>query len=598
VPARSRHYLLRILVADDDVATLALLRRFLKLQGHEVVTAGNGREALAEFESGPGFDLYIIDVTMPVMDGLTLCAELKKRAEHWVPIIMISANTQENDQVQGLDIGADYYLTKPISFPLLKASLSASQRIAALYGDLREKTEALERYYNRNRADNDLARNLMDRIFHGDDDQAVDAQYMISPAGEFSGDMIVSLTTPSRRHYSFVADATGHGLPAALTLLPAIETFYRLAKAGFSLAAIARELNKRLRVALPRDRFIAASLIMVELHSRRLEVWNGGNPPVYLFDSAKRVIIERFAAQHPPLGVVDDSDFRADLRAVSYLPRHSVVACTDGIVETESVSGEMFGKGGLEAVMTNLGREEDMSKAVNRALAGFSGGGEALDDRTLLVLPLNGFEADELGYEATSGVSSESLSAKSPQSVKGSWQFLVGVRGETLREAELSPLINNLLRQIGVAGQDADRAHVCVTELINNAVDHGVLQLDSSWKTLPDGFDHYFSERRKRLDAVSSGGIDIWARIEHFNQGSVLTMAISDSGAGFLPQSPGAFVAGNDTPSGRGLRLVTRLSDRLEFRDGGATAEFQIVLEGHPPMGDQNGSPESLIGTV
>lgn len=583
-PAKGGNRRLRILIAEDDAATRALLRSFLQRQGHEVMIVSDGQKALARFEHSRSFDLFIIDVTMPIMDGLTLCSEIKKRLEHWVPIIMISANARENDQVQGLDIGADYYLTKPISFPLLKASLAASRRIAALYGDLREKSEALQSYFNRSQADNDLARDLLARIFHGDEAQVVNAQYMISPVGEFSGDMIVSMQTPALRHYSFVADATGHGLPAALTLMPAVETFYRLAKDGFSLSVIARELNHRLRASLPRDRFIAASLIMIEPYSRRIEVWNGGNPPVYLFNAADRAIVERFPSQHPPLGILDDHEFRSALAVCAYDRHHSLVACTDGIVEVESRSGEMFGKAGLEAVMTDPARAEDLTESTNQALNRFSGGGAAQDDRTLLVLPLNSFEYASLIDDTTEAASPGRLPTRTrPVKVaKGSWQFSVGVRGETLRQAELSPLVNNLLAQVGLTGQNADRAYVCVTELINNAVDHGVLQLDSSLKSSPEGFEQYFQERRKRLDALSRGGIDIWASLEQFEEYCLLSVSVSDSGVGFIPGDKGNRLPGAEKPSGRGIRLVTELSDHFGFQNGGATAEFQIVLESQP----------------
>ncbi|MDX1635396.1 MAG: SpoIIE family protein phosphatase [Marinobacter sp.] len=585
-PEASGQRKLRILLVDDDVATRSLLGSFLNQQGHQVVSAENGAEGLDAFLSGAAFDLFIIDVTMPVMDGLTLCAELKRRLETWVPIMMISANAEENDQVKGLDIGADYYLAKPISFPLLKAELAASQRIAGLYSDLQEKTDALERYYNRNRADNDLARELLDRIFQGDGKQQVDAQYMVTPAGEFSGDMIVTLRTPSQRHYSLVADATGHGLPAALTLMPAAETFYRLARDGYSLGAIARELNARLRTSLPRGRFVAATLIMVEPYSRRLEIWNGGNPPAWLFDDHRRELIRRFPSCHPALGVLPDEDFDPGLAACVYDPNHALLACTDGIVETESPTGEMFGVTGFEAVVTCPERDQDITLAVNQALDRFSGGTDARDDRTILVLPLIGFESGELTYQPEISIGNDAMTdgAMMQSRSREGWYFSVGVRGQTLKDAELSPMVNQMLTHIGLTGRSADRAHVCITELINNAIDHGVLGLDSALKNSPEGFDEYFSERRRRLEALRHGGVFIRANMDQLQGHYLLTMSISDTGSGF--ESEHYHKAASDSqPSGRGLRLVGELADSFSYSDGGATAEFQIILDARPGKG-------------
>lgn len=577
---------LRILLVDDDLATRGVVGSFLQQRGHQVVMAEHGAEALELFLSEPPFDLFIIDVTMPVMDGLSLCAELKRRLETWVPIIMISANARENDQVQGLDIGADYYLTKPLSFPLLKAQLAASQRIADLYGDLRDKTGALERYYNRSRADNDLARELLDKIFHGDDDQRVNAQYMVNPAGEFSGDMIVSLQTPSQRHYSFVADATGHGLPAALTLMPAVETFYRLARDGFSLGAIARELNQRLCMTLPRGHFIAATLIMVEPYSRRVEIWNGGNPPVCLFDQRARRVVDRFPSRHPALGVLPDEAFDTRVAGRVYDPSHALVACTDGIVEAEAPDGRLFGTTGFEAVLCDPERDEDITLAVNQAIARFCDGDAAQDDRTILVLPLIGFESSELTYRSRIDIIQNDVAEGAVLHSRGEegWYFSVGVRGQTLKDAELAPMVNHMLTHIGLTGRSADRAHVCITELINNAIDHGVLGLDSDLKNSPEGFDRYFSERRRRLDALAGGGVFIRANLDRLQGHYLLTLTISDTGQGFEPERY-QNCAEDGAPCGRGIRLVRELSDGFVYSDGGATAEFRIVLDTKPGKG-------------
>lgn len=245
---------LHVLVVDDDVTIRRLLGSFLRAEGHTVSFAEHGGDALAQFERDSGFDLFMIDVTMPVMDGLALCEALKDRLDRWVPIMMMSANAAESDEVEGLDIGADYYLTKPISFPLLRARVRASQRIARLQRDLETTNARLADYYNRSRADSDLARELLDRLLHQGEEKALEARYILNPAGDFNGDIILSIRSPSQRQYSLIADATGHGLPAALALMPVVETFSRLAREGYSLETVVRELNARLRSSLHRRR--------------------------------------------------------------------------------------------------------------------------------------------------------------------------------------------------------------------------------------------------------------------------------------------------------------------------------------------------------
>lgn len=584
IPQESLH----VLVADDDPATRSLLGYFLKSEGHTVALAEHGQSALELFELDQAFDLFLIDATMPVMDGLALSEALKERLDRWVPIIMISANIEESAQVEGLDIGADYYLVKPISFPLLRAHVRASQRIARLHRELENTNRKLADYYSRNNSDNDLARQLLDRILQQGQDAAVKASYIINPAGDFSGDMIVSMRTPGQRHYSMIADATGHGLPAAITLMPAVDIFSRLAREGYSLETIVRELNSRLRASLPRGRFVAATIVMIEPHTHRIEIWNGGNPSAYLIDNQRRGILQKFSARHPPLGILPEEEFDGSVRSVATLPDSTFVACTDGVVEAEAPDGSMFGSRGLEDLLVSKSRSDDILAELDQTLTSFASPVSSKDDRTMLVLPLdhlvsNLIEASDIGVEAAPGSRDWRFEGDS----SGGWYLAVGVRGDVLQSAELAPLFNGLLSQIGVTGRDAERANVCVTELINNAIDHGVLGLDSSLKQSPNGFEKYFSQRQKRLEQLKEGGVFVRAYLDRVAGIHHMRITVSDSGSGFdvneigdnLPHGISAHDQVLAVPHGRGLRLVQRLADKLAFHDGGATSEIHIFVE-------------------
>ncbi len=102
----------RILLADDEQSIQTLLSFPLEKDGYEVVRASDGREALARFGE-QAFDLVVLDVMMPRMDGLEVCRKLRARSS--VPIIMLTAKAEEIDKVLGLELGADDYITKPFS---------------------------------------------------------------------------------------------------------------------------------------------------------------------------------------------------------------------------------------------------------------------------------------------------------------------------------------------------------------------------------------------------------------------------------------------------------------------------------------------------
>lgn len=119
----------RILIADDEDSIQTLLSYPLEKEGYEVVTASDGREALDCFARQP-FDLVILDVMMPRVDGLEVCKRIRARTT--VPIIMLTAKSEEGDRVLGLEIGADDYITKPFSLREFRSRVRAALRRAAM----------------------------------------------------------------------------------------------------------------------------------------------------------------------------------------------------------------------------------------------------------------------------------------------------------------------------------------------------------------------------------------------------------------------------------------------------------------------------------
>jgi DNA-binding response OmpR family regulator len=119
----------RILLADDEQSIQTLLTYPLQKDGYEVVQASDGREALARF-SEQTFDLVVLDVMMPRVDGLEVCRRLRARSP--VPIIMLTAKAEEIDKVLGLELGADDYITKPFSMREFRSRVKAALRRAGM----------------------------------------------------------------------------------------------------------------------------------------------------------------------------------------------------------------------------------------------------------------------------------------------------------------------------------------------------------------------------------------------------------------------------------------------------------------------------------
>jgi DNA-binding response OmpR family regulator len=121
MPAKKPH----ILTADDDPQILRLVSRNLELDGYDIVTATDGAQALERFET-QRFDLGILDVMMPRLDGFTVLMRVREFSS--VPIIMVTARGQDQDKIHGLDLGADDYLAKPFSVEELLARVRSVLR--------------------------------------------------------------------------------------------------------------------------------------------------------------------------------------------------------------------------------------------------------------------------------------------------------------------------------------------------------------------------------------------------------------------------------------------------------------------------------------
>ena len=116
----------RIMIVDDEQRLRKLVRDYMIREGYSVLEAANGREALDLFDNEGNIALIILDVMMPEMDGWQVCSEIRKTSK--VPIIMLTARSDEKDELRGFELGVDEYVTKPFSPRTLAARVNAILR--------------------------------------------------------------------------------------------------------------------------------------------------------------------------------------------------------------------------------------------------------------------------------------------------------------------------------------------------------------------------------------------------------------------------------------------------------------------------------------
>lgn len=123
----------KILIVEDDLSIQALLHDFIQEAGHSVILASDGVEALAKY-SEQDFDLVLLDIMLPKIDGYGVCEVIRQKSD--VPIIMLTALDGEENQIRGLDLQADDYITKPFSMPVLLRKIAAVLRRSSKQNDI------------------------------------------------------------------------------------------------------------------------------------------------------------------------------------------------------------------------------------------------------------------------------------------------------------------------------------------------------------------------------------------------------------------------------------------------------------------------------
>ena len=132
-------FMQHILIVEDDLDIQELLKNFLQDAGYTVTLAGDGAEAVSLF-SDTHFDLILLDIMLPKIDGFTVCELIRRKSR--VPVIMLTALSGEEEQIRGLDLQVDDYITKPFSMPILVRKIRAVLRRSSMASEQEHRTIA------------------------------------------------------------------------------------------------------------------------------------------------------------------------------------------------------------------------------------------------------------------------------------------------------------------------------------------------------------------------------------------------------------------------------------------------------------------------
>ena len=554
----------RILVVEDDAINRTVLARQLAMVGVDAEMACNGVEGLERWRLGR-YGLVLSDLHMPVMDGFEAARRIKQLAgEELVPIIFLTSLSENEALVQSIEAGGDDFLSKPYNPLILEAKIKAMNRLRRLQATVLEQRDLIARHNGHLLTEQRVAKAVFDKITHSGCLGAANIRYLQSPYALFNGDLLLAAYKPSGEMHVLLGDFTGHGLPAAIGAMPVADAFYSMTARGYSPSEILCELNAKLKRILPLGMFCCAALLSIDTQRRLLEVWNGGLPAGYLRRVADGHYVE-LPSRHLPLGVLENNVFDASCEVHPLAAGDRVLLLSDGVLEVCNAAGESFGEARLRSLLEECDEPAQLFTQIQSALAGFHG--EAHDDASMLEILVSNelIQAPPMQeYGKSWLISSQDWSA--------SFEF----RAQTLKSFNPLPFLLQLLMEVRGLRPRSGELYTVLAELYSNALEHGVMGLDSGLKQDAEGFSEYYRQRDQCLSELDAGFVRFHLQILPNGEGGRLLLRVEDSGAGFAVADELARQQLPTSLGGRGMRLVCRLADKCTWdEDGrGVSVEF------------------------
>jgi len=551
---------LKALIVDDEMTNRLILRSLLKKQGYETIEAENGQHAIDLFRKDRPHMIFM-DVMMPIMDGYEATRIIKRESgNHFIPVIFLTAMTDEESLQACIDVGGDDFLVKPYDKFLLQSKIQAMERIARLNQEVQGMYSLIHR-------EQEIAEQVfVNAVQKGNIDNA-NIKSIISPAGTFSGDMILSEYSPSRDILIMLGDFTGHGLAAALGAMPVSEVFRAMTAKGFAPEEILNGINKKLRQFLPVGMFLGTQLILISHNLDQVTVFNAGMPPLLIIDGKTNQIKHHVESNSLPLGVVDNLEVRELAQTLELHEQDKLILYSDGLTEAWSEKDEEFGSDRLEKAIINATGNQ-VFESILHQLEVFSGSRTQADDVTLI--EVNCCKALLPEYKPHTNVSPSEHHFE----LKGDWEYVFSLKGKRLMETNPVPIIINQIMEMEGIESERQSLFTVLTELYVNSLDHGVLGLKSSMKADPSGFTEYFKKREQRLNTLASGHVIFNLTIEQNENIRSILIRVEDSGHGFDHSNQPVNDPRNHTGlSGRGILLIRDLCESLTYLGNGNIAE-------------------------
>lgn len=557
----------KALVVDDKELDRLILKSILDKKGFQVAFANDKKTALEEYKRDKP-DIIFMDYYLEHNTGVDVSVLIRDiPEEQYVPIIFVSEANNEDVLVKCLYGGGDDFISKPVNETLLQAKVESLLRVKSIYDEVLKEKKLINKLNDIHKKDLTDADKVIYNIHSPLFDKPSHFNYTFLPQNILSGDLICSAINPSGQYMVIAGDNTGHGTPAAIGTLIVSEIFYSMVRKGFDIIHIVDEINKKLCRLLPIDRFFASTIIEIDENFEFAKVWNAGMPETIICD-AYGSIKNKIKSMSPALGIMPFKAAEIIPQNIKLYHGDYIYAFSDGITEACNKHGDFFGQTGIEDLIESAPIDNNRYKYIENEFNKYTEGVAQLDD--ILLIEIKCIKGK--GTNKNISRANDHVSALN-------WHSEICFESEAIRNNNPIPLLIHLLSEVQGLGKHRQKIFLILTEMYSNALEHGILDLDSSLKQVDDGFAHYYKLRQERLDSLEDALLTVKVDSKQEEENGVITICFEHNGKEYqgeaIDDAYKQSLKTNNKTSGRGMALLYELCRTVEFNKNGK----QVIVE-------------------
>ncbi len=348
---QKRMEIIKILIVDDEESNLNLLEFVLKRYNYKVGKANNGVLAIDKFVTSD-YDLVLLDVMMPLMDGIETCVRMNEYNKN-VPVILLTALNDEDVLKRGFEAGAWDYITKPWSEVDLISRIEKANKVYTAEKKIRTLYDTLKREHEKQNKEIQLAVEVQNyflpkwMVY----DKCIQVSSTYNPSVGLGGDIYDFIPINKNQYIVYIGDVSGHGVQAAL-MMSAVKALIKMIieeeKRKLNLSDIVSRLNKILAKNIFNNKFLTLLIMMFDFEKRHITFYNAGHPPFLIINRKTHEIKKASDVGVYPIGWNEKLSYSSSYENTMEISEDDLfLFYTDGVIESPCNDNECLTTPGL-----------------------------------------------------------------------------------------------------------------------------------------------------------------------------------------------------------------------------------------------------------